>query len=104
MILMKDTLSQAVRIFQTLKKIIGLNYEDLCRHPNFEIPRGYKIPKFDTFNEAAKVQPVMTESKMTNVFIQAQEPEYHERMLRVLGQKVLELIKMGEAIDDGLKS
>ncbi|XP_060211816.1 uncharacterized protein LOC132639382 [Lycium barbarum] len=32
------------RNFQSLK------YEDLCVHPNVEIPPGYKIPKFNTFN------------------------------------------------------
>ncbi|XP_059316729.1 uncharacterized protein LOC132067484 [Lycium ferocissimum] len=32
------------RNFQSLK------YEDLCVHPNVELPPGYKIPKFNTFN------------------------------------------------------
>ncbi|XP_060200631.1 uncharacterized protein LOC132628893 [Lycium barbarum] len=32
------------RNFQILK------YEDLCVHPNVELPSGYKIPKFNTFN------------------------------------------------------
>ncbi|XP_060182161.1 uncharacterized protein LOC132611811 [Lycium barbarum] len=32
------------RNFQILK------YEDLCVHPNAELPSGYKIPKFNTFN------------------------------------------------------
>ncbi|XP_049369410.1 uncharacterized protein LOC125834290 [Solanum verrucosum] len=54
--------------------------------------------------EAAKVQPVMTESEITFVFIRAQEPEYYERMLPMMGQQFLELIKMGEALEDGLKS
>ncbi len=28
----------------------GLNYEDLCIHPNMDLPKGLKIPKFDTFD------------------------------------------------------
>ncbi|KAG5614702.1 hypothetical protein H5410_014526 [Solanum commersonii] len=54
--------------------------------------------------EAAKVQPVMTESEITSDFIRAQELKYYERMLPMMGQKFLELIRMGEAIEDGLKS
>ncbi|XP_060183150.1 uncharacterized protein LOC132613116 [Lycium barbarum] len=34
--------------FQHLLRI--LKYEDLCVHPNVELPSGYKIPKFNTFN------------------------------------------------------
>ncbi|KAK4724271.1 hypothetical protein R3W88_027050 [Solanum pinnatisectum] len=61
---MKDAISEAVKTVQSSRKISGLEYEDFCMHPDLEIPEGYKIPKFDTFNE---------------------------------------LIKMGEAIEDGLK-
>ncbi|XP_049397433.1 uncharacterized protein LOC125861619 [Solanum stenotomum] len=153
--IMKDAISEAVKSVQSSRKITGLEYEDLCIHPDLEIPEGYKIPKFETFNgignpmthlraycdklvgigkndalimryylekikqkntedyreyacrwrkEAAKVQPVMTESKITSAFIRAQEPEYYERMLPMMGQKFSELIRMGEAIEDGLKS
>jgi len=42
--------------------------------------------------EAAKVQTVMTESEITSDFIRAQEPEYYERMLPMMGQKFSELI------------
>ncbi|XP_049387091.1 uncharacterized protein LOC125851355 [Solanum stenotomum] len=180
---MKDAISEAVKSVQFSRKITGLEYEDLCMHPDLKIPEGYKIPKFETFNgignpmahlraycdklvgigkndvlimrlfsrsvsgealewftsqelrqwstwgalakeflerfqfnveavpdkyyleklkqkttedyreyacrwrkEAAKLQPVMTESEITSAFIRAQEPE------------------MGEAIEDGLKS
>ncbi|XP_070046824.1 uncharacterized protein [Nicotiana tomentosiformis] len=33
------------------KCIEGLNYEDLCIHPDVELPEGYKPPKFEMFNE-----------------------------------------------------
>ncbi|MCD9559849.1 hypothetical protein HAX54_018173, partial [Datura stramonium] len=32
------------------------------------------------------------------------EPEYYERMLTMIGQKFSELLKIGEAIEDGLKT
>ncbi|KAG5629621.1 hypothetical protein H5410_001338 [Solanum commersonii] len=28
----------------------GLSYEDLCIHPDVELPEGYKLPKFEMFN------------------------------------------------------
>ncbi|XP_049385670.1 uncharacterized protein LOC125849743 [Solanum stenotomum] len=198
---MKDAISEAVKSVQSLKKITGLEYEDLCMHPDLEIPEGYKIRKFETFNgignpmahlraycdklvgigkndalimrlfsrslggealewftsqelrqwstwgalakdflerfqfnveaipdryylekikqkttedyreyvcrwrkEAAKVQHVMTENEITSAFIRAQEPKYYERMLPMMGQKFSKLIRIREAIEDGLKS
>ncbi|XP_004228826.2 uncharacterized protein [Solanum lycopersicum] len=149
---MKEAISEAVKRVQTSRKITELEYEDLCMHPDLEIPEGYKIPKFETFNgignpmahlraycdklfnveavpdryylekikqkttedyceyacrwrkEVAKVQPVMTEIEITSAFIRAQEPKYYERMLPMMGQKFSELIKMLEAIEDGLKT
>ena len=29
--------------------VAGLNYEDLCIHPDLDLPEGFKVPKFDTF-------------------------------------------------------
>ena len=34
---------------QCVPDIAGLSYENLCIHPNLELPEGFKIPKFDTF-------------------------------------------------------
>ena len=34
---------------QCVPDITGLSYEDLCIHPNLNLPEGFKIPKFDTF-------------------------------------------------------
>lgn len=53
--------------------------------------------------EAAKVQPVMAKTKITFAFIRAQEPDYYERMLPVMGQRFSELIRLGKAIEDDLK-
>ena len=35
--------------FQCIPDVTGLNYEDLCIHPNLNLPEGFKIHKFDTF-------------------------------------------------------
>lgn len=32
-----------------IPKVAGLNYEDLCIHPNFYLPEGYKAPTYDVF-------------------------------------------------------
>ncbi|XP_019236092.1 PREDICTED: uncharacterized protein LOC109216402 [Nicotiana attenuata] len=32
------------------RNIQSLRYESLCMHPNVELPPGFKIPKFNTFN------------------------------------------------------
>ena len=34
---------------QCIPEIAGLSCEDLCIHPNLDLPKGFKIPKFDTF-------------------------------------------------------
>ena len=47
---MKYAISEAVKSVQSSRKITGLEYEDLL-HPDLEIPEGYKISKFETFND-----------------------------------------------------
>ncbi|XP_060170035.1 uncharacterized protein LOC132600717 [Lycium barbarum] len=44
------SLKEAVRSIQTHKGCEGLEYEDLCIHPDIEFPAGYKVPKFDMFD------------------------------------------------------
>ncbi|XP_049375435.1 uncharacterized protein LOC125840510 [Solanum verrucosum] len=156
---------------------MGLNYEDLCPHPYLELPKGFKVPKFETFSgvespfthlraycdqligvgkeeallirlfsrtlkeealkwfiskeikqwpsgnalakdfiesyreyayhwrkEAIKVRPPMTEKEIIEVFVRNQEPEYNSRMLLILGGKFSEIVKVGETIEDDLKT
>ena len=47
---MKEAIFEEVKSVQTSSKITGLEYEDSCMHPDMEIPEGYKIPKFESFN------------------------------------------------------
>ncbi|XP_059285130.1 uncharacterized protein LOC132038485 [Lycium ferocissimum] len=178
----------------------GLSYDDLCMHPNLDLPEGFKVPRFELFNgtgnpkahlradcdqlvgvrdnqalimrlfgrsltreaskwftaqyirrwvtwediaaafmerfrfymetvpdryylekvkqksienfreyasrwrtEAARVQPPMDEEELVSVFICSQETYFYDRMLEMAGRPFSELVKMGEAIEDGLK-
>ena len=64
----------------------------------------YREYAFRWRKEAAKVQPPMSEREITEMFILTQEPEYYERMLRMMGQKFVEIVKVGEALEDGFKT
>ncbi|KAJ8537150.1 hypothetical protein K7X08_035551 [Anisodus acutangulus] len=44
------SLKEAFKNIQTSKGHEGLEYEDLCMHPDIELPVGYKVPKFDLFD------------------------------------------------------
>jgi len=46
----------------------------------------------------------MTEKEIIEVFVRIQESEYYNRMLLILGGKFSEIVKVGEAIEDGLKT
>ena len=46
----------------------------------------------------------MSEREITEMFIRTQEPEYYERMLCMMGQKFVEIVKVGEALEDGFKT
>ncbi|XP_070004447.1 uncharacterized protein [Nicotiana sylvestris] len=180
----------------------GLEYEDICVHPDVDLPAGYKVPKFDMFDgkgnprahlrsycdklvgmgkdetirmklfirsltgealdwytsqdpqkwrswsvmaqefmdrfkfntetnpdrfylmmlekkttesfkeyarrwraEAARVQPLMGEDEMTTTFIRSQtDATYYKRLISMLGQKFSEVVRMGDVIEEGLKS
>ena len=44
----KEEIKKAMKELQCILNIAGLSYEDLCIHPNLDLPEGFKIPKFDT--------------------------------------------------------
>ncbi|KAK4714138.1 hypothetical protein R3W88_020045 [Solanum pinnatisectum] len=186
---------------QCIPEVAGLNYEDLCIHPNLDLPEGFKVPKFDVFGgtgnplahlraycdqlvgvgrdeallmrlfsrslsgealewftshetrqwpswnalakdfierfaynveivpdryslekmkqklnesyrefayrwrkEAARVRPPMSEKEIVEVFVRVQEPEYYDRIMLLVGAKFAEIVKVGEAIEDGLRT
>ena len=54
--------------------------------------------------EAARVQPPMSEKKITRVFVHIQEPEYYDRVMLLIGEKFARIVKVGETIEDGLRT
>nr|XP_033514432.1 uncharacterized protein LOC117279083 [Nicotiana tomentosiformis] len=143
---------------QVAREIKNLDYEDMCIHPDIDMPIGYKPQKFDIFdgtgdphvhlraycdklvgvgrNEMWRMKlfirsltgealtwytrqdPMnwrewqdMAEDFMNpfqfNTKIspdRAQEGIYFEKIMGMMGQKFLELVKMGYFLEEGIKS
>ncbi|XP_070018142.1 uncharacterized protein [Nicotiana sylvestris] len=53
--------------------------------------------------QAARVKPPMDETKMVNVFLQAQEVDYFQNMMSVMGKPFAEAIKIEEIVENSLK-
>ncbi|TMW81264.1 hypothetical protein EJD97_010805, partial [Solanum chilense] len=47
---MKEEITKAMKELQYISEVDGLSYKDLCIHPNLDLPQGFKVPKFVTFN------------------------------------------------------
>ncbi|KAK4709726.1 hypothetical protein R3W88_004239 [Solanum pinnatisectum] len=54
--------------------------------------------------QVARVKPPMKESEMIDVFLQAQEPNYFHYLLFVVGKTFAKVIKIGEMMENGIKS
>ncbi|KAG5571811.1 hypothetical protein H5410_061577 [Solanum commersonii] len=54
--------------------------------------------------EAAGVQPPLDENELSKYFIRAQEGIYFDKMMSMMGQKFAELVKMGDFIEESVKS
>ncbi|XP_070010705.1 uncharacterized protein [Nicotiana sylvestris] len=54
--------------------------------------------------QAASVKPPMDETKMVSVFLQAQEADYFQNMLSAMGKSFVDAIKIGEMVENGLKT
>ncbi|XP_070008480.1 uncharacterized protein [Nicotiana sylvestris] len=54
--------------------------------------------------QAARVKPPMDEHELITIFLQAQKPDYFQNMMSVVGKSFSEAVKMGEMVDNGLKS
>lgn len=54
--------------------------------------------------QAARVRPLMDESEMIIVFLQAQEVNYFQNMMSAMGKPFAEAIKIGEMVENGLKT
>ncbi|XP_049405306.1 uncharacterized protein LOC125868788 [Solanum stenotomum] len=173
---MKEEIRKAMKEIDCIPEVDGLSYEDLCIHPDLDLPEGFKVPRFDTFGgtgnplehlrayslewftsyetkqwsslnalakdfverfaynveivpdcyslerirkkstesyreyaykwrkKAARVRPPMSEKEIVEVFIRIQEPEYYDRIMLLIGAKFAEIVKVGKAIEDGIKA
>ena len=81
--------------------IPDLYYLERIKQKSWESYREYA---YRWRREVAKVRPSMTEKEIIEVFVRIQEPEYYNRMLLILGGKYNEIVKIGEAIEDGLNT
>ncbi|XP_070036893.1 uncharacterized protein [Nicotiana tomentosiformis] len=55
-------------------------------------------------SEAAKIRPALEEEKMNKFFVLAQDPQYYERLMVIDNHKLSDIIKLGERIEEGIKS
>ncbi|PHT33653.1 hypothetical protein CQW23_25453 [Capsicum baccatum] len=53
---------------------------------------------------AATMKPPMKESKIVEVFIQSKDEAYYQYLLPALGKPFIEVLKMGEMIEDGIET
>ncbi|XP_070014013.1 uncharacterized protein [Nicotiana sylvestris] len=54
--------------------------------------------------QAARVKPPMDNHELIIVFLEAQEPDYFQNMMSAIGRLFAEAIKIGEMVENGLKT
>ncbi|PHT32579.1 hypothetical protein CQW23_28916 [Capsicum baccatum] len=74
---------------------------DSIKKKNIESFRDYAIRWRE---QAARVKPPMKESKIVEEFIQVQNETYCQHLLPALGEPFIEVLKMGEMIQYGIKT
>ncbi|XP_059312777.1 uncharacterized protein LOC132063979 [Lycium ferocissimum] len=77
------------------KSLINLKKKSIENFREFAIRWG---------EQAAKVRPPLKESKIVETFLQAQNEEYYQHMLPALGKSFVEAMKMGEMVEDGIRT
>ncbi|XP_070050696.1 uncharacterized protein [Nicotiana tomentosiformis] len=55
-------------------------------------------------SESAKVRSALEEEQMNKFFVKAQDPQYYERLMVIENHKFSDIIKLGERIEEGIKS
>ncbi|XP_059288227.1 uncharacterized protein LOC132041533 [Lycium ferocissimum] len=45
------------RCMRTTLTSTGLSYDDLCMHPNLDLPEGFKVPRLELFNGTGNPKP-----------------------------------------------
>nr|XP_009783188.1 PREDICTED: uncharacterized protein LOC104231827 [Nicotiana sylvestris] len=54
--------------------------------------------------QAARVKSPMDNHELITIFLEAQEPDYFQNMMSVMGRPFAEAIKIGEMVENGLKA
>ncbi|KAM3377038.1 hypothetical protein P3S68_009451 [Capsicum galapagoense] len=54
--------------------------------------------------QAVRVRPLIKESEIIDIFLQAQELDYFHHLLSTIGNIFIEVIKIGEMVESGIKS
>ncbi|XP_070018318.1 uncharacterized protein [Nicotiana sylvestris] len=54
--------------------------------------------------QAARVKPPMDNHELITIFLEAQEPDYFQNMMSAMGRPFAEAIKIGEIVENGLKT
>ncbi|KAM3289557.1 hypothetical protein P3S67_017845 [Capsicum chacoense] len=54
--------------------------------------------------QASSVRPSIKKSEMIDIFLKAQEPDYFHHLLYTIGSTFAEVIKVGEMVENGIKS
>nr|XP_033516253.1 uncharacterized protein LOC117280636 [Nicotiana tomentosiformis] len=58
----------------------------------------------DRFTLATRAKPPLDDSELTKYFIRDQEGIYFEKIMGMMGQKFHELVKIGDFLEEGIKS
>ncbi|KAM3337073.1 hypothetical protein P3S68_032773 [Capsicum galapagoense] len=83
------------------KWFVGQDIDKMKKNKNTESFREYAIRWHE---QAARVKTPIKESKIVQVFIQAQDETYYQYLLPALGNSFIEVLKMGEIIKGGIKT
>ncbi|XP_070036043.1 uncharacterized protein [Nicotiana tomentosiformis] len=54
--------------------------------------------------QTARVKPPMDNHELITIFLEAQEPDYFQNMMSAIGRPFVEAIKIGEMVENGLKT
>lgn len=97
-----DLANEFVQQFQyNMELISDKKYLTSIEKKNTESFREYVIRWRE---QAAKVKLPMKKSKIVEVFIQVQDETYYQHLLPAIGKSFIEVLKMEEMIEDGIKT
>ncbi|WP_205248560.1 hypothetical protein, partial [Escherichia coli] len=69
-----------------------------------KLTESYREFAYKWRKEAATVRPPMSEKEIVEVLVRVQEPEYYDRIMLLVGEKFVEIVKVGETIEDGFRT